>query len=244
MRRGVRGGSPVESGTSPAPGWRTVVGTENLNVGHHVVQFYGHDEGSSRTGPPAICLAQSRAAAWRSSSRPGTPARVSAPGCGAGRWNSPPPGTAARYLVLDASETLRELMAADGLDRTAFNRVIGRGGQARRGGRTGPGVRRTGRAALGDGLVNDTAAGGCVTSSGRSMLSRCPRLRGWIGDPRDRRLRRGAPRARGGRRLPAAAGPGGGPAAVGRSPSPATRPRRPAAPRSPRCVIGEWGTRR
>src|SRR6266702_8295126 len=95
-----------------SPDGETVAGTENLSVGHHVVQFYGHDEelaervagyllGALESGGVAIVIATPE-------HRHEFGIRLAQAGVDL---------AAARdrgaYLVLDASETLRELMAAD-----------------------------------------------------------------------------------------------------------------------------------
>ena len=101
-----------------------MVGTENLNVGQHVVQFYGHDEelaervagyllGALESGGVAIVIATPE-------HRREFEVRLAQAGVDL---------AAARdrdaYLALDADETLRELMAAGRLDDAAFDRVIG-----------------------------------------------------------------------------------------------------------------------
>jgi MEDS: MEthanogen/methylotroph, DcmR Sensory domain len=101
-----------------------VVGTENLNVGRHVVQFYGHDEelaeratdyllGALRGGGVVIVIATPE-------HRREFEARLAEAGVDLG---------AARerraYFARDARETLREFMAADRVDGAAFDRVIG-----------------------------------------------------------------------------------------------------------------------
>ena len=101
-----------------------MVGTENLNAGRHVVQFYGRDEelaervtgyllGALGRGGVAIVVATPE-------HRREFETRLGQAGVDL---------TAARddgsYLALDAGQTLRELMAADGLDSAAFDRVIG-----------------------------------------------------------------------------------------------------------------------
>ena len=134
-----------------------MVRTENLNVGHHVVQFYGHDEelaervggcllGAVESGGVAIVIAtpEHRHEFGTRLARAGVDL-AAARGRGA-------------YLVLDASETLRELMAADGLDSAAFDRVIGR--LIRQAGAGGRPVRVYGELVAllwDDGLVNDAA---------------------------------------------------------------------------------------
>jgi hypothetical protein len=102
-----------------------VVGTENLNDGHHVVQFFGHDGelaervsdyllGAIDGGGVAIVIATPE-------HRSEFEARLAKAGVDL---------AAARedggYLALDAGETLRKLMT-DGptLDGAAFDRVIG-----------------------------------------------------------------------------------------------------------------------
>ncbi|HEU5385094.1 MAG TPA: MEDS domain-containing protein [Streptosporangiaceae bacterium] len=103
-----------------------MVGTENLSVGQHVVQFYGHDgelaervsdylRGALDGGGVAIVIASPE-------HRSEFETRLEQAGADL---------AAARedggYLALDAGETLRELMA-DGpaVDGAAFDRVIGR----------------------------------------------------------------------------------------------------------------------
>lgn len=100
-----------------------MVGTENLNVGHHVVQFYGHDEelaervtdyllGALEGDGVAVVIAT---AAHRREFE----ARLAQAGvdlvdaCARGA-----------YPAMDAAETVRELMAGDQLDSTTFDRVI------------------------------------------------------------------------------------------------------------------------
>jgi hypothetical protein len=103
-----------------------VVGTENLNGGQHVVQFYGHDGelaervsgyllGALSGGGMAIVIATPE-------HRSEFEARLEQAGAGlaAAREDG-------RYLALDAGETLRELMAGGpALDEAAFDRLIGR----------------------------------------------------------------------------------------------------------------------
>jgi MEDS: MEthanogen/methylotroph, DcmR Sensory domain len=98
----------------------TVVGTGNLNVGQHVVQFYGRDEdlagrvadylmGALKQGGVAIVIAtpDHRRAFENRMAQAG----VDLP--------------EAAYIALDAGETVREFMAADEPDRADFDRVIG-----------------------------------------------------------------------------------------------------------------------
>jgi DcmR-like sensory protein len=101
-----------------------VVGIENLNAGHHVVQFYGHDKelaervagyvlGALEGGGVAIVIATPE-------HRHEFGTRLAQAGA-----DLAAAGDRGAYLVLDAAETLRELMTADGLDGAAFDRVIG-----------------------------------------------------------------------------------------------------------------------
>ena len=101
-----------------------MVGAENLNVGRHVVQFYGRDEelaervtgyllGALAGGGVAIVMATPE-------HRHEFETRLGQAGVDL---------AAARddgsYLARDAGQTLSELMAADKLDGAAFDRVIG-----------------------------------------------------------------------------------------------------------------------
>ena len=100
------------------------MGTENLNVGRHVVQFYGRDEelaervtdyllGALDGGGVAIIIATPE-------HRREFETRLGQAGVDL---------AAARddgsYLALDAGQTLHELMPAERLDPGAFDRVIG-----------------------------------------------------------------------------------------------------------------------
>ena len=101
-----------------------MVGTENLNAGRHVVQFYGRDEelaervtgyllGALASGGVAIVIATPE-------HRREFETRLGQAGVDL---------TAARddgsYLALDAGHTLRQFMTADKPDSAAFDRVIG-----------------------------------------------------------------------------------------------------------------------
>jgi MEDS: MEthanogen/methylotroph, DcmR Sensory domain len=101
-----------------------VVGTGNLNVSQHVVQFYGRDEdlawrvadylqGALRQGGVAIVIATEE-------HRRAFEDRMTQAGIDL-------PAAAARhaYLAFDAGETVREFMAADRPDSADFDRVIG-----------------------------------------------------------------------------------------------------------------------
>jgi hypothetical protein len=132
-----------------------VAGTENLNVGRHVVQFYGHDQelaervtdyllGALDGGGVAIVIATPE------HRREFETRLVQA---GADLAAARDDGS---YLALDAGQTLRELMAADKLDSAAFDRVIG--DVIRRAGAGGRPVRAFGEMVAllwDDGLVND-----------------------------------------------------------------------------------------
>ncbi len=106
-----------------------MVGTENLNVGQHVVQFCGHDRelagrvseylrGALGDGGVAIVIATPE-------HRSQFEARLAQAGADLAAARAD--GT---YLTLDARETLREILdgaspAGAVLDRAAFDRVIG-----------------------------------------------------------------------------------------------------------------------
>ena len=118
-----------------------MVGSENLNVGHHVVQFYGHDEELAEQvagyllealqgGSVAILIAtpEHRRAFETRLTRAGADLAGARDG-----------GT---YLTLDARQTLGEFTAAGRLDAAAFDRVVG--GLIRRAGTGGRPVRAYG----------------------------------------------------------------------------------------------------
>jgi hypothetical protein len=101
-----------------------VAGTDNLNGGRHVVQFYGHDRELAdrvagflrdglESGGAAIVIATPE-------HRRDFETRLADAGLDLAAARDG--GT---YLALDASETLREFMTADGLDSAAFDRVVG-----------------------------------------------------------------------------------------------------------------------
>jgi DcmR-like sensory protein len=103
-----------------------VVGTENLNVGHHVVQFYGHDgELADRVSDYLLGAFDGKGVAIVIATpehRSEFEARLAK--AGADLAAAQAGGT---YLALDARETLCELMTAGAaLDGAAFDRVIGR----------------------------------------------------------------------------------------------------------------------
>ncbi len=132
-----------------------MVGTENLNVGRHVVQFYGHDQelaervtdyllGALDGGGVAIVIATPE-------HRREFETRLGQAGADLAAARD-----GGSYLALDAGQTLRELMAADKLDSAAFDRVIG--DVIRRAGASGRPVRAFGEMVAllwDDGLVND-----------------------------------------------------------------------------------------
>lgn len=131
------------------------MGTENLQAGRHVVQFYGRDEelaervtdyllGAVDSGGVAIVIATPE-------HRREFETRLGRAGVDL---------AAARddgsYLVLDAGQTLREIMTAGRLDPAAFDRVIG--AVIRRSGAGGRLVHAFGEMVAllwDDGLVND-----------------------------------------------------------------------------------------
>jgi hypothetical protein len=101
-----------------------VAGTDNLNGGRHVVQFYGHDRELAdrvagflrdglESGGTAIVIATPE-------HRRDFETRLADAGLDLAAARDG--GT---YLALDASETLREFTTADGLDSAAFDRVVG-----------------------------------------------------------------------------------------------------------------------
>ena len=132
-----------------------MVGTENLNGGRHVVQFYGHDRELAErvTGFLRDGLESGGVAVVIATPEHGREFETRLAGAGADLAAARDGGT---YLALDASETLREFMAADGLDSAAFDRVVGT--LIRRAGAGGRPVRAYGEMVAllwDDGLVND-----------------------------------------------------------------------------------------
>ena len=131
-----------------------MVGAENLNAGHHVVQFYGHDEELTERvagyllealegGGAAIVIATPE-------HRQAFETRLRQAGADLARARD-----GGAYLALDARATLREFMAAGRLDHGAFDRVIG--GLIRQAGTDGRPVRAYGEMVAllwDDGLVN------------------------------------------------------------------------------------------
>ena len=101
-----------------------MVGTENLNVGHHVVQFYGHAEELAErvTGyllealaGGGVAIVVATAAHRREFETRLTQAGVDLAAAREGGG----------YLALDARETLCQFMPGGRLDAAAFDRVIG-----------------------------------------------------------------------------------------------------------------------
>ena len=101
-----------------------MVGTENLNVGHHVVQFYGHDEELAERVADHLLAALDRDGVAIVIA---TPAHTAAFETRLRRAGADLAAARARqaYLTLDAAETLDALMAGGRLDAAAFGRVIG-----------------------------------------------------------------------------------------------------------------------
>src|ERR1700750_2242218 len=103
---------------------KPVVGAENLNVGRHVVQFYGRDEeladrvtdsllGALDGGGVAVVIATPE-------HRREFETRLGQAGVDlAGARDD------GSYVALDAGQMLSELMVAEQLDRAAFDRVTG-----------------------------------------------------------------------------------------------------------------------
>ena len=103
-----------------------MVGTENLNDGQHVVQFYGHDgELADRVSDYLLGALDGKGVAIVIATpehRDEFEARLAQAGADLAAARAD--GT---YLALDARETLCELMAGGpALDQAAFDRVIGR----------------------------------------------------------------------------------------------------------------------
>ena len=132
-----------------------MVGTEKLNGGRHVVQFYGRDEelaqrvtdyllGALDSGGVAIVIATPE-------HRREFDTRLGQAGV-----DLPAARDGGGYLTLDAGQTLRAFMAGDALDPEAFDRVIGT--VIRRAAASGRPVRAFGEMVAllwDDGLVND-----------------------------------------------------------------------------------------
>ena len=101
-----------------------MVGAENRSVGHHVVQFYGHDEElAERVAGYLLEALRDRDAVIVIATpehRQAFESRLR--GAGADLAAARDGGA---YLALDARGTLRAFMAAGRLDHGAFDRVIG-----------------------------------------------------------------------------------------------------------------------
>ncbi len=131
-----------------------MVGTEYLNVGRHVVQFYGHDEELAErvAGYLLEALGGGGVAVVIATPEHRRQFEDRLKKAGADLATARDSGT---YLTLDAGQTVRELMDASGLDRVAFDRVIG--GLIRQAGAGGRPVRLYGEMVAllwDDGLVN------------------------------------------------------------------------------------------
>jgi hypothetical protein len=132
----------------------TVVGTGNLDAGHHVVQFYGHDEdladsvadyllGALRSGGVAVIIATAE-------HQRAFEARLAELGP-----DLPAAAASGAYLAVDARETVSQFMKADRPDTADFDRVIG--GMIARACESGRPVRAYGEMVAllwDDGLVN------------------------------------------------------------------------------------------
>ena len=130
-----------------------MVGTEHLNGGHHLVQFYGHDEElvervtgylleALEAGGVAIVIATPE---HRREFEDGL-----SQGLAGGTGDLAAARDGGTYVALDASEAVRELTADGRIDGASFDRVIG--GLIRQAGlgrAAGPRLRRDRRAAVG-----------------------------------------------------------------------------------------------
>jgi DcmR-like sensory protein len=131
-----------------------MVGTEYLNADRHVVQFYRHDEELAERVASYLleALGGGGAAVVIATPEHRREFEDRLRQAGADLVAARDSGT---YLVLDASQTVRELMPVGGLDRVAFDRVIG--GLIRQAGTGGRPVRAYGEMVAllwDDGLVN------------------------------------------------------------------------------------------
>ncbi len=103
-----------------------MVGTENLNGGRHVVQFYGHDRELAEQVPDYLRGALDGGGAAIVIATPEHRSEFEARLVQAGT-DLAAARADGRYLTLDAREILRELMAGGpAVDGAAFDRVIGR----------------------------------------------------------------------------------------------------------------------
>ena len=102
-----------------------MVGTENLNVGQHVVQFYGHDKELAERVPDYLRGALDGEGVAIVIATPEHLSEFEARLAQAGA-DLAAARADGRYVTLDARETLREILA-DGatLDGAAFERVVG-----------------------------------------------------------------------------------------------------------------------
>ncbi len=135
-----------------------MVGTERVNAGHHLVQFYGHDEELAErvTGYLLEALGGGGVAvviATGEHRREFEDRLSQALAGGAGELAAARDSGA--YVAMDAGETVRELTADGRIDGAAFDRVIG--GLIRQAGSGGRAVRAYGEMVAllwADGLVN------------------------------------------------------------------------------------------
>ena len=101
-----------------------MVGADDVNVGRHVVQFYGRDEELAErvTGYLLGALASTGVAIVIATPEHRLEFETRLGQAGVDLAAARDDGS---YLALDAAQTLSELMAADQLDGAAFDRVIG-----------------------------------------------------------------------------------------------------------------------
>ena len=133
-----------------------MVRTENLNVGRHVVQFYGRDEELADRVTDYLLVALDDGGVAVVIATP-EHRREFETRLGQAGLNLAAARDDGLYLALDAGQTLSELMVADKLDGAAFDRVIG--DVIRRAGAGGRPVRAFGEMVAllwDDGLVNET----------------------------------------------------------------------------------------
>ena len=223
------------------------MGTEYLNAGHHVVQFYSHDEELAErvVGYLLEALGGGGVAVVIATPEHRREFEDRLRNAGADLTAARDSGT---YLVLDASKTVRELMPVGRLDLVAFDRVIG--GLIRQAGTGGRPVRAYGEMVAllwDDGLVNAAIQ----LETMWEELGRTHSFSLFCGYPAGRRpatviwmlsLRCAACTGRWSAshppRLPGPAGP----QRCGLIPSLATRPPRPVTSPSACCATGRPGT--
>ena len=152
-----------------------MVGTEHLNGGHHLVQFYGHDDElvervtgylleALEGGGVAIVIATPE-------HRREFEDRLSqALAGGAGDLAAARDG--GTYVALDASEAVRELTADGRIDGAAFDRVIG--GLIRRPARAGGRFALTARSSRCCGPTDSSTPRSSSRRCGLSLAARIP----------------------------------------------------------------------